>query len=243
MKDESWCFALSKIRCFLDLIVDDWPVFSLTDTGRPKTCPPNVSALESSCTRWPPPCATRSTSTASGPSAGTPIQARTCLTTTTTRKGQNSPPSGKRPTSYPVSSSCSTSCTGKAWSNSAWRTALRHSASAGWFKRWLQRPWPRYVRTLSSNFCCDPRCMTSVKAVYGTHILRTHSRHAVISTWRCQVIGDVNHRLITALLVIWYVVVFGTKLRSFMPLSCFHYSPFAWLLAADKWLKLNKQLF
>lgn len=110
-------------------------------------------------------------------------------------------------------------------------------------KRWLQRPWPRYVRTLSSNFCCDPRCMTSVKAVYGTHILRTHSRHAVISTWRCQVIGDVNHRLITALLVIWYLVVFGTKLRSFMPLSCFHYSPFAWLLAADKRLKLNKQLF
>lgn len=97
----------------------------LTDTGRPKTCRLNASAPGSSCTPWPRRCATRSTSTVSGLSAGTPTRARTCPTTTMTRKGQNSPPSGKRPTSCPVSSSCSTSCTGRAWSGSAWRTAPR----------------------------------------------------------------------------------------------------------------------
>lgn len=99
------------------------------DTGRPKTCPLNASAPGSSCIRWPLQCVTRSTSTVSGLSAGTPTRARTCPTTTMTRKGQNSPPSGKRPTSCPASSSCSTSFTGKVWSGSAWRTAPRRYPS------------------------------------------------------------------------------------------------------------------
>lgn len=146
----------TKLQSICDLFV------FFSDTGRLKTSLPSVSALVFSCTPWPQQYVTRSTSTASGPLAGTPTQARICRTTTTTRKGPNSPLSGRKPTSCPASSSCSTSCTGKAWSNSAWRTALRHSMSPGWFKTWLQRPLPNYISSVQTSVVAHMISMISV---------------------------------------------------------------------------------
>lgn len=133
----------------------------------------------------------RSTSTASGPSAGTPTRARTCRTTTMTRKGQNSPPSGKRPTSCPASSSCSTSCTGKAWSSSAWRTAPRQRPAP-------PEPWPKKHQLCSKTSVVTHNAwqvLGSLRHPRTTHAFTSHRS----VTPRCQIARGINHRRITAL--------------------------------------------
>jgi len=161
----------------------------------------------------------RSTSTASGPSAGTPTRATICPTTTTTRKGPNSPPSGRRLTSCPASSSYSTSCTGRAWSNSAWRTAPRHGVV--FKRRRLERP-PDTSAPLQP-LMWPTMHVISVTAIYGILIQQTHTHtHTHTSrfnfTWGC-------HRLITAHLFRYMVVFSAAQLGLFMLLCGFHCSP------------------
>lgn len=102
-----------------------------TATGKPSSCRRSAWAPVSWCTRWRPPCATRSTCMASGPSAGTQTRARSCRTTTTTRRAPSSPLNGRSPISYPPSSNCSTRCIRRDCWSSASPTVLRPEIAAG----------------------------------------------------------------------------------------------------------------
>lgn len=100
-------------------------LFAFAGTGRRSSSPRSAWVRGSWCSLWPRPYASRFTCTASGLSAGTRTQARSCPTTTTTRKAPSSPPSGRSRTScLPSSSSCSR-CTRRASSSWVSRTARR----------------------------------------------------------------------------------------------------------------------
>lgn len=81
--------------------------FCPTATGKLSSFLQSGWALASWCTRWHPPCVTRYTCMVSGPSAGTPTQARSCPIIILTRRAPSLPPNGRSPTSsLPSSNSC-----------------------------------------------------------------------------------------------------------------------------------------
>lgn len=127
-----------------------------TATGKPSSFRRNAWAPASWCTRWLPPCVTRSTFMASGPLAGTRTQARSCRTTTTTRRAPSSPPNGRSPISCQQSSDSSTRCIQRGCWSSPSPTALRPAAAAS-SANFSPRPLSASRWPSTQDEACEPR--------------------------------------------------------------------------------------
>lgn len=125
-----WVTCTPQINWRFIQMYNPSPCLYSTATGKPSSYRQSAWALASWCTHWRPPCATRSTCTASGPLAGTRTQAKSCHTTTTTRRAPSSPPNGRSPISCLLSSDSSTRCIRRDYWSSLCPTVLRPTAAA-----------------------------------------------------------------------------------------------------------------